>query len=252
MYHCYVTRLKNVRPHPNADKLTLADCFGNTVCVDITSKEGDLGVYFPTDGQLNFDFCMQNNLLRRLDEKADITVYERSGFISYANCGLPYYIGGVIEDEEEITDENGNTSLPKPVKRSLVFLLLSVAFWYMAYNAVTTAFSKYATEMWGMEGGGFAGALMVASVGALISFIPVVVNCAPNQICRTKNQLLSTNFTLPCVLQQVPQCTFACELGSCHEPCPCDSILSLQMDLRYLQVSSETHHLDNDELALSS
>ena len=78
-----------------------------------------------------------------------------------------------IEDEEEITDENGNTSLPKPVKRSLVFLLLSVAFWYMAYNAVTTAFSKYATEMWGMEGGGFAGALMVASVGALISFIPV-------------------------------------------------------------------------------
>ena len=78
-----------------------------------------------------------------------------------------------IEDEEEITDENGNTSLPKPVKRSLVFLLLSVAFWYMAYNAVTTAFSKYATEMWGMEGGVFAGALMVASVGALISFIPV-------------------------------------------------------------------------------
>lgn len=78
-----------------------------------------------------------------------------------------------IEDEEEITDESGRASLPKPVKRSLVFLLLSVALWYMAYNAVTTAFSKYATEMWGMEGGGFAGALMVASIGALISFIPV-------------------------------------------------------------------------------
>ncbi len=55
----------------------------------------------------------------------------------------------------------------------MIFLLLSVAFWYMAYNAVTTAFSKYATEMWGMEGGSFANALMVASVGALISFIPV-------------------------------------------------------------------------------
>ena len=80
-----------------------------------------------------------------------------------------------IEDEEEITDENGNTTLPKPVKRSLIFLLLSVAFWYMAYNAVTTAFSKYATEMWGMEGGGFAGALMIASVGALLSFIPVCI-----------------------------------------------------------------------------
>ncbi len=78
-----------------------------------------------------------------------------------------------IEDIPDEIDESGNGALPKPVKRSLVFLLLSVAFWYMAYNAVTTAFSKYAIQMWGMEGGGFAGALMVASIGALISFIPV-------------------------------------------------------------------------------
>ena len=70
---------------------------------------------------------------------------------------------------------SGNAKLPGPVKKSLIFLLLSVAFWYMAYNAVTTAFSKYATEMWGMEGGDFAGAPMVASVGALVSFIPVGV-----------------------------------------------------------------------------
>ncbi|MGM9998319.1 MAG: FAD-dependent oxidoreductase [Candidatus Bruticola sp.] len=41
--------------------------------------------------------------LRRLNEKAQITVFERSGFVSYANCGLPYYIGGVIEDEEDLT-----------------------------------------------------------------------------------------------------------------------------------------------------
>ena len=41
--------------------------------------------------------------LRRLDEHAQITVFERSGYISYANCGLPYYIGGVIEDKEELT-----------------------------------------------------------------------------------------------------------------------------------------------------
>lgn len=41
--------------------------------------------------------------LRRLDEKAEIIIFERSGFISYANCGLPYYIGGVIEDEDELT-----------------------------------------------------------------------------------------------------------------------------------------------------
>lgn len=41
--------------------------------------------------------------IRRLDEQAEIIVFERSGFISYANCGLPYYIGGVIEDESDLT-----------------------------------------------------------------------------------------------------------------------------------------------------
>ncbi|MCI6859235.1 MAG: FAD-dependent oxidoreductase [Eubacterium sp.] len=41
--------------------------------------------------------------IRRLDETAEITVYERSGYISYANCGLPYYIGDVITDPEELT-----------------------------------------------------------------------------------------------------------------------------------------------------
>lgn len=41
--------------------------------------------------------------IRRLDETAEITVFERSGYISYANCGLPYYIGGVITDSEELT-----------------------------------------------------------------------------------------------------------------------------------------------------
>ena len=41
--------------------------------------------------------------LRRLDEKAEIIVLERSGFVSYANCGLPYYIGGVIEEKSALT-----------------------------------------------------------------------------------------------------------------------------------------------------
>ena len=41
--------------------------------------------------------------LRRLDESAEIVVFERSGYVSYANCGLPYYIGGVITDREELT-----------------------------------------------------------------------------------------------------------------------------------------------------
>ncbi len=41
--------------------------------------------------------------LRRLDEHAEITIYERSGYVSYANCGLPYYIGGVITERSELT-----------------------------------------------------------------------------------------------------------------------------------------------------
>ncbi|MBR6771090.1 MAG: FAD-dependent oxidoreductase, partial [Lachnospiraceae bacterium] len=41
--------------------------------------------------------------IRRLDEQAEIVVFERSGYVSYANCGLPYYIGDVITDKEELT-----------------------------------------------------------------------------------------------------------------------------------------------------
>lgn len=44
--------------------------------------------------------------IRRLDESAKIIVFERSGYVSYANCGLPYFIGGAIEDEEELTLQN--------------------------------------------------------------------------------------------------------------------------------------------------
>ncbi len=41
--------------------------------------------------------------LRRLDADAEIIVLERSGHVSFANCGLPYYVGGVIEDEDDLT-----------------------------------------------------------------------------------------------------------------------------------------------------
>ena len=41
--------------------------------------------------------------IRRLDEHAQIIIIERTGYISYANCGLPYYIGGVIENREDLT-----------------------------------------------------------------------------------------------------------------------------------------------------
>ena len=68
MYKAYVTTLTNVRKHPNADRLLLADVFGNTVCVSTDYTEGQLGVYFPTDGQLSVEFAEKNNLLRKKDD----------------------------------------------------------------------------------------------------------------------------------------------------------------------------------------
>lgn len=68
MYKAYVTMLTNVRKHPNADRLLLADCFGNTVCVSTDYSENQVGVYFPTDGQLSVEFAEKNNLLRKKDD----------------------------------------------------------------------------------------------------------------------------------------------------------------------------------------
>lgn len=68
MYQAYITKLKNVRPHPNADRMLLADCFGNTVCVSLDAQEGDVVIYFPTDGQLSKAYAELNNLVRVKNE----------------------------------------------------------------------------------------------------------------------------------------------------------------------------------------
>ena len=67
----------------------------------------------------------------------------------------------------------GASTMPKEVKRSFIFMLMSILFWFMAYNAVTTAFSRYTRVVWKLEGGGFADCLMVATVFAIISYIPI-------------------------------------------------------------------------------
>ena len=67
-YFGYITTLKNVRKHPNADRMMLADCFGNTICVGINAAEGEIGIYFPTDGQLSVEYCEYNNLVRKKDD----------------------------------------------------------------------------------------------------------------------------------------------------------------------------------------
>ena len=74
-YNGFITRVKNIRPAENADKLSLCDVFGNTVVVDKSVNENDLYVYFPCDGQLSLDFCLNNNLLRKLPDGTPGTGY---------------------------------------------------------------------------------------------------------------------------------------------------------------------------------
>ena len=70
-YVAYVTNIKNLRKHPNADRLQLGECFGNTVCVSMDYTPDQIGVYFPTDGQLSVEFAEHNNLLRKKDENGN-------------------------------------------------------------------------------------------------------------------------------------------------------------------------------------
>lgn len=75
------------------------------------------------------------------------------------------------EDAEEKSASVGE--MPADVKRSMIYLLASVFLWFTAYNAVTTAFSRYTKVVWKLEGGSFADCLMIATVAAIISYIPI-------------------------------------------------------------------------------
>ncbi len=79
-------------------------------------------------------------------------------------------LGG--HENEDVDSLSDDQPLPYAVQRSLFFILLSVFFWFMAYNAVTTAFSKYAQGVLGMVGGGFANSLLLATAAAVVTFIP--------------------------------------------------------------------------------
>jgi len=70
-YTAFVTRIKNMRPHPNADRLQMGECFGNTVIVSMEYTDNQIGIYFPSDGQLSVAFAEANNLLRKKDENGN-------------------------------------------------------------------------------------------------------------------------------------------------------------------------------------
>ena len=78
-----------------------------------------------------------------------------------------------LSETEEADEAPAKTTLDPAVRRSLVLILISVACWFMSYNAVTTAFSRYAQIYWGIQGGGFANCLLIATAAAILSYIPV-------------------------------------------------------------------------------
>lgn len=77
----------------------------------------------------------------------------------------------VSGDDEEIQKET--TKMPKPVFKSLVFLLLSVFLWFMSYNAVTTAFSRYCVNIWNVDLSASSSYLLTATIVAIAAFVPL-------------------------------------------------------------------------------
>ncbi|MDD5912835.1 MAG: MFS transporter [Oscillospiraceae bacterium] len=70
-------------------------------------------------------------------------------------------------------DGSGNEVLPGEVKRSLAFLLVSISLWFIGYNAVTTWFTVYVGEVMGQGLGGASTCLLIATGGAIVSYLPI-------------------------------------------------------------------------------
>lgn len=78
-----------------------------------------------------------------------------------------------FNDRLDKQNEDASGNLPPEMKRSLGFILASVALWFMGYNAVTTAFTKYATSQWGMTLSTASNCLLLATAAAVVSYVPI-------------------------------------------------------------------------------
>lgn len=135
MYYAYITRISHLRKHSNADRLQCATIFGNNVIVDLSYKEGQRIVYFPTDGQLSEEFANDNNLVIKRDEngnniggyldpvKRNITALklrgEKSDGLALPIEVLSKYIDvEKLKDGEQITVLNGHEICKKYIPHS--------------------------------------------------------------------------------------------------------------------------------------
>ena len=101
---------------------------------------------------------------------------------------------GVADEPAETAPVGGK--LPRPVFRSLVLILLSVFLWFMAYNAVTTAFSRYCVSVWNVDLGTSSSYLLVATVAAIVAFVPL--GFLTGRLGRKKTVLLGVALMTAC------------------------------------------------------
>ena len=91
-------------------------------------------------------------------------------------------------DAQNSNDNMASKTMPVEVKRSLSFLLLSVFLWFTAYNAVTTAFSRFVGEVWDLHDNAYATCLLVATIAATLSYVPIAF--VSSKIGRKKTILI--------------------------------------------------------------
>lgn len=100
----------------------------------------------------------------------------------------------IKDDPEEVVSASGK--LEKPVLKSLIFILLSVFLWFTAYNGVTTSFSRYFENRFGVDAGGSSLYLTVATVAAIASFVPLGI--LSSKLGRKKTILLGVALMTVC------------------------------------------------------
>lgn len=134
MYNAYITTIRDLRKHSNADRLQCATIFGNNVIVDLSYQVGQRVIYFPVDGQLSEEFAKANNLVRIKDEngnntggyldpdKRNITALklrgEKSdGLVLPIKVLEPYVDINTLVDGQQISELNGHLICRKYIPR---------------------------------------------------------------------------------------------------------------------------------------
>ncbi len=102
------------------------------------------------------------------------------------------------EDQSKSIEVDGKQKLPPEVMRSLILILATITLWFLGYNAVTTAFSKYATKMWASGLNHVSTCLLVATGVAILSYLPI--GFLASRIGRKKTIVIGLVIALACFI----------------------------------------------------